>query len=311
LGVRFHWRTRLERLEIDEGNPRAVRAIRTTAGRIGCDAVFLATGHSARDTWRRLAEQRVAFEGKPFQLGVRIEHPQALIDRGRYGTAPEVEALGPAYYNLVCRAGADHRSAHSFCMCPGGRIVASVNHPGLLCTNGMSNSKHSSPFANAAIVTTIGPSEFGQAPFDGVRFQEGLERAFFEAGGCDYTAPVQRADDFVAGRETSEPARVSYTFGVRPARIDRLLPEVVRNALRSALVRFDRAIPGFAGPDGQLVGLESRSSGPVRMPRDATSRRAHGFANLFPVGEGAGYAGGIMSAALDGVHAARAFLVSL
>ena len=132
---------------------------------------------------------------------------------------------------------------------------------------------------------------------------------FFDAGGRDYTAPVQRADDFLAGRRTVEPSRTSYTFGVRPDRIDQLLPEPIRDAIRLALVRFERRIPGFAGPDGQLVGLESRSSGPVRIPRDREARTALGFANLYPVGEGAGYAGGIMSAALDGAHAARALLV--
>lgn len=307
-GVRFHWRTRVEGLRVDEGPPRTVRAVRTSAGELPCDAVVLAPGHSARDTWRWLARDGVVVEAKPFQLGVRIEHPQALVDRGRYGTSPEAARLGPAYYNLVCRAGSDGQAAHSFCMCPGGKIVASVNEPGLLCTNGMSNSRHSSPFANAAIVTTVGPAEFGNGPFDGVAFQARLERSFFASGGEDYTAPVQRADDFLAGRPTVRPDRVSYTFGARPARIDLLLPAPVRDALRRALARFDRMIPGFAGPEGHLVGVESRSSGPVRLPRDRDSRRALGFTNLYPVGEGAGYAGGIMSSALDGLHAARAFL---
>jgi uncharacterized FAD-dependent dehydrogenase len=216
--------------------------------------------------------------------------------------------LGPAYYNLVSKASGNDPPAHSFCMCPGGRIVASVHLPGRLCTNGMSNAAHSSPFANAAIVTTVGPDTFGGGPFDGVALQERLERRFFEIGGHDYTAPVQRADDFLAGRRTAQPSRTSYTFGVRPERIDRLLPAPIRDAIRLALVRFERRIPGFAGPDGQLVGLESRSSGPVRIPRDRDARTALGFTNLYPVGEGAGYAGGIMSAALDGAHSAQAFL---
>jgi uncharacterized FAD-dependent dehydrogenase len=193
-------------------------------------------------------------------------------------------------------------------MCPGGKIVASVNEPGLLCTNGMSNSMHSSPWANAAIVATFGPADYGPGPFAGVEFQRDLERRFFEAGGGDYTAPAQRADDFLAGRETSRPRRSSYTFGTCPGRIDRLLPERARDAVAHALRRFDRQIPGFAGPQGLLVGLESRSSGPVRLPRDADTYAARGFANLYPIGEGAGYAGGIMSAAVDGAHAALAFL---
>jgi uncharacterized FAD-dependent dehydrogenase len=309
-GVHFHWRTRVDGLVVDPGTPSSVRGARAGGAVLPCDAIVVAPGHSARDTWAALHRDGVRFEAKPFQLGVRIEHPQSLIDRGRYGAGPEAAVLGPAYYNLTCRPGRGVAGAHSFCMCPGGRIVASVHVAGVLCTNGMSNARHSSPFANAAMVTTLGPREFGTGPFDGVRYQERLERTFFEAGGGDYTAPVQRADDFLAGRETVAPHRTSYTFGVVPGRIDCLLPDGVRDALRHALAVWDRAIPGFAGADGQLVGLESRSSGPVRMPRDRASRVADGFDNLYPVGEGAGYAGGIMSAALDGVHAAHAWLRS-
>jgi uncharacterized FAD-dependent dehydrogenase len=239
---------------------------------------------------------------------VRVEHPQHLIDLGRYGDGPEAESLGAASYQLVCRAGDGLPAAHSFCMCPGGRIVASVNEAEYLCTNGMSNSRHSSPYANAAIVTTIGPREFGDGPFAGVAYQRAIERAFFAAGGGDYTAPAQRVDDFLNGRESARTGPTSYTFGTRPGRIDLLLPERLRDALRRAIGRFDRTIPGFASEHGWLVGIESRSSGPVRMPRDATTRRARGFENLYPVGEGAGYAGGIMSAALDGAHSALSLL---
>lgn len=308
-GAEFSFGTRLTALATDAGPPRRVRAVATTEGEIPCDAVFFAPGHSARDTIRALAKDGLAVSAKPFQLGVRIEHPQELIDRGRFGTGPEAAMLGAASYNLVCRASAGAPSAHSFCMCPGGRIVASVNTPGMLCTNGMSNSMHSSPFANAAVVTTCGPDEFGPGPFAGVEFQEELEARFFLAGGGDYTAPAQRADDFLAGRPSgaSLPA-TSYSFGVVPARIDELLPARARNALAAALRRFEGRIPGFAGPEGLLVGLESRSSGPVRLPRDSATGVAEGFANLYPIGEGAGYAGGIMSAAIDGARAALTFL---
>jgi uncharacterized FAD-dependent dehydrogenase len=167
---------------------------------------------------------------------------------------------------------------------------------------------HSSPFANAALVTTFGPAEFGSAAFAGVEFQERLEAEFFAAGGGDYTAPAQSAPDFLAGRETERPGRTSYSFGTCPGRIDELLPPRARDAIVAALLRFDRQIPGFAGPEGLLVGLESRSSGPIRLPRDRESCVAEGFANLYPIGEGAGYAGGIMSAAIDGARAARRFL---
>lgn len=309
-GVRFHWNCRMEGLEVDAGAPAKVTAVRTSSGPLPCDAVILAPGHSARDTWEMLLRDGVELQAKPFQLGVRIEHPQELVDRGRYGDAGLAKQLGVSAYNLVFKGGGGCPPAHSFCMCPGGRIVASINEAGKLCTNGMSNAAHSSGRANAAIVTTFGPREFGDGALDGVRFQRGLEKSFFEAGGSDYTAPAQTATDFLARRESPDPGRTTYTFGVCPGRIDALLPERARDAIAAALVRFDRTIPGFAGPDGILVGLESRSSGPVRIIREPDTRVALGFSNLYPVGEGAGYAGGIMSAALDGVDSALAFLAS-
>jgi len=307
-GVVLAWNTRVEGIVAKPAEPDRIAALATSAGEIACDAVILAPGHSARDTFGSLAEQGVPFEAKPFQIGVRIEHPQELVDRSQHGEGPEAALLGPAYYQLVSRAGDGAAAAHSFCMCPGGRIVASVNEPGLLCTNGMSNSAHSSRFANAAIVVTLDPSREGRGPFAGIALQREIERRFFEAGGGDYSAPAQRADDFLAGRETKAPMRTSYTFGTHPGRVDALLPADLRDALRRAIARFDRAIPGFAGPQGVLVGVESRSACPVRIPRDPRTRRATGFQNLLPAGEGAGYAGGIMSAALDGVRCALALL---
>ena len=307
LGVRFHWNTRLDGLVLRSGSTR-VRAVRTSAGEMSCDAVLLALGHSARDSVRMLHGQGVRVEAKPFQLGVRIEHPQELIDRGRYGEGPEADLLGPAYYNLVCKAGEGVPTSYSFCMCPGGRIVASTNVPGLLCTNGMSNSRHSSPWANAAIVTTFGPKQYGRGPFAGVDFQETLERAFFDAGGGDYTAPAQYTDDFLAGRPTAKPRHSSYTFGTCSGRIDALLPPIARDAIGRAIRKFERQIPGFNSAAGLLVGLESRSSGPIRLPRDRETLVADGFENLYPIGEGAGYAGGIMSAAIDGARSALRYL---
>ena len=308
LGVRFHWNTRLDGLALQSGLPRRVRAVRTSAGEMPCDALLLALGHSARDSVRLLHGQGVQVAAKPFQLGVRIEHPQELIDRGRYGEGPEAAVLGPAYYNLVCKAGDGVPTSYSFCMCPGGTIVASTNVPGLLCTNGMSNSTHSSPWANAALVTTFGPDEYGSGPFAGVDCQETLERRFFETGGGDYTAPAQRADDFLTGRSTASPRHSSYTFGTCPGRIDALLPPVARDAIARALLTFERQIPGFSSAEGLLVGLESRSSGPIRLPRDRETSVADGFENLYPIGEGAGYAGGIMSAAIDGARSALRYL---
>jgi len=308
VGVAFQWNTRLDGLVADDGT---VRAVRTTAGEIACDAVVLALGHSARDSWEALRADGVALEAKPFQFGLRVEHPQELITKARYGDSAEADLLGPASYNLVCRARGHIEASHSFCMCPGGRIVASVNEAGMLCTNGMSNARHSSGFANSGLVMTLGPddfSRFGVGPLAGVALQRHYEQAFFEAGGGDYSAPAQRVSDFLARRDTRKAMRTSYVLGTRPARLDELLPGRARAALAQALEQFDQKIPGFAGDSGVLVGIESRSSGPVRMPRDELSRRARGFTNLYPVGEGAGYAGGIMSAALDGAQSAQILL---
>ena len=306
-GARFHWNTRVDGWRVAASSRRIV-ALETSAGELACDAVLLAPGHSARDTLTALSEQGLAVEAKPFQFGVRVEHPQELITRARHGTSREAQALGPAYYGLVCKAGGGLPAVHSFCMCPGGQIVASVNVPGLLCTNGMSNSRHSSPWANAALVVTLGPQDFGPGRFAGVHFQEEMESLFFAAGGSDYTAPSQRVPDFLSGNPTSTPGRSSYKLGIRSGRIDTLLPVRVRDALRRALQHFDRSVPGFAGPEALLVGIESRSSGPVRILREPTSRRAVGIENLFPMGEGAGHAGGLMSAAIDGARSAQALL---
>jgi len=302
-GVEFRFETRMDELVLAG---KRVRAVRTSSGELGCSAVILAPGHSARDTWSALHAQGVPFEAKPFQLGLRIEHPQELIDAGRFGA--RVPELGAASYGLLCKAGDGLPATFSFCMCPGGRIVASVNEPGLLCTNGMSNSRHSSLWATAAIVTTFGPREFGEGPFAGVAFQRELEQRFFAAGGSDYTAPAQGARDFLDGRETASPRHSTYTFGTRPGRLDLLLPSPGREAIARALLHFERNLRHFSSNEGQFVGLESRSSGPVRMPRDPHTRRSNGFENLYPVGEGAGHAGGIMSAALDGANSGLALL---
>ncbi len=306
MGVRFHFETRL--LGFVSSATRRVAALRTTAGELPCDAVVLALGHSARDTIEALAAEGLSIESKPFQIGLRIEHPQALVDAGRYGESRDPARLGHAYYALVSKARGDTLSAYSFCMCPGGQIVVAVAQPGLLCTNGMSNSRHSSPFANSGLVVTLGPREYGSDPFAGYRFQEKLEAAFFVAGGGDYRLPAQRVPDFLAGRESQILPRGSCKLGQSAARLDQLLPEAMTRALREAIQRFDREIPGYAGEEGLLVGIESRSSGPLRMTRDPVARSSAGFDNVYPVGEGAGHAGGIMSAAIDGARSAWALL---
>ncbi len=310
LGVEFRFGTRMDSLTIREGSERQIVAVETTGGEVSCDACFLAPGHSARDTWQMLAGLGVAFESKPFQLGLRVEHPQEVVDAARWGKDPLLRGLGAASYQLVCKASDTELGAHTFCMCPGGKIVASVNEPGLLCTNGMSNSTHSSRFANSGVVTTFGPEDFGDGPFAGVEFQRELEARFFEAGGSDYTAPAQGVRDFMQGQPSKRVGDSSYNLGLRSARLDQLLPEKGRAALVRGLAKFDRQLPGFAGPEGILCGVESRSAGPVRMPRGRETRLASGFSNLYPLGEGAGFAGGIMSAALDGARSAVRCLTS-
>ena len=306
-GVNFAFDTRFEGLELEDGAPQRVTGARTSRGTLACDGLILATGHSARDTWKILAGQGVPFEAKAFQFGVRIEHPQELITEARYGTGAEV--LGPASYSLTSRADGLTQAAHSFCMCPGGRVVASVNEAGTLCTNGMSNAAHSSPWANSGLVVTVTPDQFPgdeSNPFRGVDFQRDQEQRAFHAGGGTYAAPAQRADDFLTGRMSTGELKTSLVFGAEPARLDQMLPEFVTRALGLALERFERQIPGYSGAPGLLLGVESRSSGPIRIPRDRTTRLVRGFSNLQAVGEGAGWAGGIMSAAIDGAGAALA-----
>ncbi|MHC4955489.1 MAG: NAD(P)/FAD-dependent oxidoreductase [Planctomycetota bacterium] len=307
-GVEFFWNTRLDGVVMDGDR---IRAVATSQGEIGCDWLVLALGHSARDTWARLHGQGLPMQAKPFQFGLRVEHPQELITRARYGESAIAQSLGPASYSLVARARHGVDACHSFCMCPGGTIVASVNEPGRLCTNGMSNSRHSSPYANSGLVVTFNPNDYGKfglGPLAGVAFQRHYEETFFRAGGGDYTVPAQRVSDFLAGRESAGEIRTSSVLGTKPARLDELLPGRARAAIARGIEAWESRIPGFAGDAGVLVGVESRSSGPVRMPRDDETRRAEGFSNVFPIGEGAGYAGGIMSAALDGARSAHALL---
>ncbi|MAG30189.1 MAG: hypothetical protein CL908_04745 [Deltaproteobacteria bacterium] len=307
MGVRFHFETKLEGWVRDEKQGR-IRALRTSVGELVCDAVVLALGHSARDTIRALSGQGLEVVAKPFQLGLRIEHPQPLVDEGRFGPGADLSRLGHAYYSLVAKASGEAAAVHSFCMCPGGQIVAAVAQPGLLCTNGMSNSKHSSRFANSGLVVTLGPHEYGSGVFAGVAYQERVEATFFEAGGSDYSLPAQRVPDFLDGRASSSLGRSSYKLGLASVRIDELLDPAITVALQAAIRRFDRQIPGYASEAGLLVGIESRSSGPLRMMRDPVTRAASGLENVWPVGEGAGHAGGIMSAAIDGARSAWALL---
>jgi uncharacterized FAD-dependent dehydrogenase len=247
----------------------------------------------------------VPMQPKAFQLGLRIEHPQQQVDRWKYGKPEYLERLGAADYTLVAHG---QRDLYTFCMCAGGIVIPSISEPGQFCTNGMSNSRHDTPYANSGLMITLEPSEFGgDHPLAGVELQRRYEGAAFAIGRADYLAPIQWAKDFLAGRATAagDTLPSSYQRGVLPGALDAVLPPTVLAAIRAGLPIMDRRWRGEFLRNATLVGPEMRGSSPVRMDRDPATREAPGFAGLYPVGEGAGYAGGIVSAAVDGLRSAR------
>ncbi len=274
-----------------------------------CRAVVLAVGHSARDTLEMLAQRGIALEAKPFQMGLRIEHPQSLIDKNQYGRYSGCPRLPQADYKLVCKGGGALRSVHTFCMCPGGTVMPSVSEPGRLCINGMSEYARDTGLANSALVVTVTPQDYSRGgALDGIAFQRRWEEAAFRQGGGDYTAPAQRIEDFLIGRKSSGRIECSYPLGTVPSDIRKVLPNFVANSIRGALKHFNGRIRGFTAPPAVLLGVEARASSPVRIPRDAQTRRSPSTPSLYPVGEGAGYAGGIMSAAIDGMKSAETLI---
>jgi uncharacterized FAD-dependent dehydrogenase len=265
---------------------------------------ILAIGHGARDTYEMLLRRGVPMEQKPFQMGVRIEQPQELVNRVHYGPTRLEEQLGAASYSLVAHGRYD---LFTFCMCAGGYIMPSVSEPGYFCTNGMSLSKHDSPYANSGLVVTLPPELFGSADvLAGVRLQQHYERLAFEAGRGDYLCPIQRATDFLADRLSEGVPGNSYPRGAIVARIAELVPPAIVEALQHGLPIMDRRWQGRFLREATLVGPEARGSAPVRIVRDERTRETPGLVGLYPVGEGAGYAGGIVSAAVDGLRSARA-----
>ena len=278
---------------------------------IAADHVVLAVGHSARDTFQMLYDRGVHIEAKPFSIGLRIEHPQSLIDRARYGKNAGNPLLGAADYKLVhhCRNG---RSVYSFCMCPGGTVVAAASEPRQVVTNGMSQYSRNERNANAAIVVGVTPADYPGNPLAGMAFQRHWEKLAFEAGGSNYCAPAQRVGDFIAGRPSAALGSVvpSYTPGVRMTDLSTCLPDYAVAAIREALAAFDKQIKGFAMDDAVLTGVETRTSSPLRIKRDEQYQSLN-TRGLFPAGEGAGYAGGILSAAVDGIEVAEAVAMSM
>ena len=301
-GGEFRFECRADHLALEGGRLTGVRCGSET---IEAGAVLLGIGHSARDTVRALSDQVVAIEPRPFQVGVRIEHPQELIDRAQYGEYAGHPALPAPEYTLRHKARGGWRSVHSFCTCPGGMIVPATHRPGEVCTNGMSAKARSGAFSNTALVVAVGPDDFGGGRFDGMRFQERLERAAFAATGS-FAAPAQRANDFLRDVSGPAPRRTSYPLDVVPVRLSEILPGAVYGSIVRALaMTFDRVIPGFAGEQGTVLAPESRVSSPVRLVRHEESRQSASTPGLYPIGEGSGYAGGIVSSALDGLRTAR------
>ena len=278
--------------------------------KLSSNAVVLACGHSARDTYAMLAQRNIAIEAKPFAIGVRIEHPQELIDRAQYGEFAGHPKLGAADYALVYHNKDNARTAYSFCMCPGGLVVAAASESCGVVTNGMSMHKRDSGIANSALVVNVGTKDFGNGPLAGIEFQRRYEELAFTAGGGSYCAPAQNVKSFLVGASPSLSTSFAPTYrpGLVPYDLAKVLPGYVADTLREGLLDFERKIKGFAGDSGLLTGVETRTSAPVRILRSDEDKQSCSHKGLYPAGEGAGYAGGIMSAALDGYHVAQAIM---
>jgi uncharacterized FAD-dependent dehydrogenase len=327
LGGEIRFGSRVERLEVEAIDPtgggadapqqRVTGVTLADNSFIAADQVVLAVGHSARDTFAMLHQQAVAMELKPFSVGLRIEHPQALIDQARWGPCAGHPRLGSAEYKLVHHA-SNGRCAYSFCMCPGGLVVGATSEVGRVVTNGMSQHSRNERNANSAIVVSIEPADvepYGDGPGDplaGIAFQRHWEEKAFALGGASYAAPGQRLEDFLGNRSSGALGSVipSYEPGVRLTNLESALPSFVIEALREALPAFNRTIPGYAMADALLTGVETRTSSPLRLPRNGDFESVN-TRGLYPAGEGAGYAGGILSAAIDGIRVAEAVALTL
>ncbi len=315
LGGEYRFGTRVEDFEIDTdaAGHRRMRALLLSDGTtLPAEHVIMAVGHSARDTFYKLHERGIHVEAKPFAIGVRIEHPQSWIDRARYGTDAGNKILGPAAYSLAHSA-KNGRSVYSFCMCPGGRVVAATSEEGRVVTNGMSQYSRAEFNANSGLVVDISPErDYPGGPLAGIDLQRHWERQAFLAGGSTYQAPGQRLEDFLAGRPSTALGSVtpSYQPGVHPTDLATCLPDFVVEAMREALPIFGRKMPGYDHPDVVLTGVESRTSSPIRIRRGENCQSIN-TAGLYPAGEGAGYAGGILSAAVDGIKVAEALALEL
>jgi len=310
LGGEFRFSTKVQDIDIDNGKVRGV--ILADGGYIASEHVVLAIGHSARDTFEMLYSKGVHIEAKPFSIGFRIEHPQSMIDQARFGSPEPNPYLGAADYSLVHHA-KNGRSVYSFCMCPGGTVVAATSEEGCVVTNGMSQYSRNERNANAGIVVGITPADYPGHPLAGIAFQRRWESNAYVMGGSNYNAPAQMVGDFLNKQPSTMLGKVepSYTPGVLMTDLRSALPDYAISAIREALPMFDRQLKGFAKYDAVLTGVETRTSSPVRITRHEDSLQSLNTQGLYPAGEGAGYAGGILSAAIDGIKVAEAVALSL
>ena len=309
LGGEIRFESRVDEFRVEEGSKAdagpGLQAVRIKGEWLAAGPTLLAIGHSARDTIQMLADRGVAIESKPFQIGVRIEHPQAMVDRWQYGAAAHHQRLGPAEYHVVAKkAAGEHGDVFSFCMCPGGMILPANESPGIIVTNGASRATRSSPFANSGLVISLHPAALGLTALEGIAYQKRWERRAFELTGRTYRVPAQRASDFLARRKLSGTLETSFPLGGQWSDIRSTTPESVAKAIKRALPMLEAKFPGFASDEGIITAPETRASSPVRVLRDPNTRQAIRTGNLYPVGEGAGYAGGIVSAAIDGIKSA-------
>jgi uncharacterized FAD-dependent dehydrogenase len=303
-GGEVHFEQKVSSIQIKDG---AVTGVQTASGQyFEGKQLILATGHSARDIFIMLHQQGILLEAKPFALGVRVEHPQELIDSAQYHCTTRGEFLPPASYSLVEQV--DGRGVFSFCMCPGGIIAPAATDPGELVVNGWSPSKRNNPFANSGMVVTVDESDFApfakHGPLAAMYFQQAIEKQAYTAGGGNFVAPAQRMTDFVSKKVSASLPDCSYVPGLQSADLRSVLPKVVHQRLAGAFKAFGRKMKGYYTENAVLVATESRTSSPVRIPRDNDTLEHPQVAGLYPCAEGAGYAGGIVSAAMDGERVA-------
>ncbi len=316
LGGEIRFESRVDDIEIapDANGQSQVQALILASGeRIAANHVILAVGHSARDTFEMIHKRGIFIEAKPFSIGFRIEHPQSLIDNARHGPNAQHPILGAADYKLVHHA-SNGRSVYSFCMCPGGTVVASASEEGCVVTNGMSQYSRNERNANAGIVVGITPEvDFPGDPLAGMELQRKWERQAYLLGGSTYQAPGQLVGDFLANQPSTEFGAVmpSYTPSVHLTNLDTALPEYVISAIREAIPQFAKQIKGFDLADAILTGVETRTSSPIRIKRNDDNLQSINTKGLYPTGEGAGYAGGILSAGVDGIRVAEAVALSI